>query len=111
MDVAFEVAGALETPEAAAEVAKPCGRVVVVGICSEDQMPFRSTPARKKELTITVSRRMEHVYGRTMALVRRQMVDVSSLVTHTFPLKHGQEGFDLLDGYKGNVGKVVITLE
>lgn len=110
VDVAFEVAGAIETPELAAEVAKACGRVVVVGICSEDQMPFRSTPARKKALTIKVSRRMGHVYARTLALVRRGMVDVGGLVTHVFPLERGPEGFALLDGYRGDVGKVVITL-
>lgn len=43
--------------------------------------------------------------------VGRRMVDVNSLVTHTFPLERGQEGFALLDGYRGDVGKVVITLE
>lgn len=110
VDVAFEAAGALQTPELAAEVAKVCGRVVVIGICSEDQMPFRSTPTRKKALTIKVSRRMGHVYRRTLALVGRRMLDVNSLVTHTFPLERGQEGFALLDGYRGDVGKVVITL-
>jgi L-iditol 2-dehydrogenase len=111
VDVAFEVAGAVETPELAAEVAKACGRVIVVGICSEDRMPFRSTPARKKGLTIKVSRRMGHVYARTLALVRRGMVDVSGLVTHVFPLERGPEGFALLDGYRGDVGKVVIALD
>ncbi len=45
-----------------------------------------------------------------LALVGRRMVDVNSLVTHTFPLERGQEGFALLDGYRGDVGKVVITL-
>jgi threonine dehydrogenase-like Zn-dependent dehydrogenase len=39
------------------------------------------------------------------------MVDVNSLVTHVFPLERGQEGFALLDGYRGDVGKVVIVLE
>lgn len=111
VDVAFEVAGALETPEMAAEVAKACGTAVVVGICAQDQMPFRSTPTRKKGLTIKVSRRMGHLYPRTLALVKRQMIDVGSLVTHVFPLERGHEGFELLDGYKGDMGKVVIVIE
>ena len=53
---------------------------------------------------------MGHVYARTLALVRRGMVDVGGLVTHIFPLERGPEGFALLDGYRGDVGKVVITL-
>jgi L-iditol 2-dehydrogenase len=111
VDVAFEVAGALETPEQAAEVSKACGTVVVVGICSEDRMPFRSTPTRRKGLTIKVSRRMPHVYPRIMALSSRHMVDHDILITHTFPLEQGAEAFRILDRYEDGAGKVVILNE
>jgi L-iditol 2-dehydrogenase len=47
VDVTFEVAGALETPEQGAEMTTACGTVVVIGICSEDQIPLRATPARR----------------------------------------------------------------
>lgn len=111
VDVAFEVAGALETPEQAAEVSKACGTVVVVGICFEDRMPFRSTPTRRKGLTIKVSRRMPHVYPRIMALSSRHMVDHDILITHTFPLEQGAEAFRILDRYEDGAGKVVILNE
>lgn len=111
VDVAFEVAGALETPEQAAEVSTGCGTVVVVGICSEDRMPFRSTPTRRKGLTIKVSRRMPHVYPRIMALSARRMVDPDVLITHTFPLERGPEAFRILDHYEDGAGKVVILNE
>ncbi len=111
VDVAFEVAGAQETPEQAAEVCTGCGTVVGVGICSEDRMPFRSTPARRKGLTIKISRRMPHLYPRLMALSSRRMVDQGVLITHAFPLERGAEAFELLDRYADEVGKLVILNE
>ncbi len=109
VDVAFEVAGALETPEQAAEVTKGCGTVVVVGICSEDQIPLRATPSRRKGLTIKVSRRMKHIYTRTIALCARRMIDVDSVVTHVFPLERGADAFALLAEYRDGAVKVVIA--
>src|SRR5262245_1367334 len=109
VDVAFEAAGALDTPEQAVEVSKAYGTAVIVGICADDRVPLRATPGRKKALTIKVSRRMGHVYPRTLALVHRGMVDVRALVTHTVPLARGAEAFALLDGYQDGIGKVAIV--
>ena len=111
VDVAFEVAGAAETPEQAAEVSKGCGTVVVVGICADDRMPFRATPTRRKGLTIKVSRRMKHIYPRLIALSERRTVNPGALVTHTFPLEMGHEAFRILDRYEDDAGKVVIVNE
>ena len=111
VDVAFEVAGAVETAEQAAEVVKPGGTVVVVGICGEDRMDFRAGITRRKGVTIKVSRRMKHVYERTIPLVHRKMVDIDWLVTHTFPLEQGADAFRILADYDDEVGKVVLTNE
>lgn len=111
VDVCFEVAGALETPEQGAEITTGCGTVVIVGICSADQIALRATPSRRKGLTIKVSRRMKHIYSRTIALCTRRMIDMDSYLTHKFPIERGDEAFRLLDAYGDNVGKVVITLD
>ena len=111
VDVAFEVAGAVETSEQAAEVCKGGGTVVVTGICGEDRMDFRAGITRRKGLTIKVCRRMKHVYGRTIPLVHRKMVNIDALVTHTFPLAQGGEAFRILDTYEDEVGKVVLINE
>jgi len=73
-------------------------------------MPFRSTPTRKKALTIKVSRRMGHVYRRTLVLVGRRMVDVNSLVTPPFRWSVDRRALHSWTG-TGGCGKVVITLE
>lgn len=111
VDVAFEVAGALETAEQAAEVSKPGGVVVVTGICGEDRMDFKAGVTRRKGLTIKVARRMQHVYGRVIPLVHRGMVNVDQLVTHTFPIERGDEAFRINADYLDDVGKVVIVNE
>jgi L-iditol 2-dehydrogenase len=111
VDVAFEVAGAVETSEQAAEVCKPGGTVIVTGICGEDRMDFRAGVTRRKGLTIKVCRRMKHVYGRTIPLVHRQMVNIDQHVTHTFPLEQGAEAFRIAADYEDEAGKVVLTNE
>ena len=109
VDVAFEVAGALETPEQSAEICKPGGTVVVVGICGEDRTEFRAGVTRRRGLTIKISRRMKHVYSRTIPLVERKMVNIDTIVTHSFTLEQAPEAFHILADYLDDVGKVVIT--
>jgi L-iditol 2-dehydrogenase len=109
VDVAFEVAGAVETAEQAAEVSKPGGTAVIVGICGEDRMDFRAGVTRRRGLTIKVARRMKHVYHRTIPLAHRNMVDIDTFVTHRFPLEQGDDALRIAADYEDAVGKVVIT--
>lgn len=51
-NVAFEAAGAPETPDQAARVTRPGGKVIVAGIPSDDTMTFTAGFARRKGLTI-----------------------------------------------------------
>jgi L-iditol 2-dehydrogenase len=111
VDVAFEVAGAVETAEQAAEVSKPGGTAVIVGICGEDRMDFRAGVTRRRGLTIKVSRRMKHVYNRTIPLAHRAMVDIDTFVTHSFPFEQGGDALRIAADYEDDAGKVVIMNE
>jgi L-iditol 2-dehydrogenase len=110
VDVAFEAAGAQETPQQAAEVARPGGRVVIIGIPSEDRMVLKASTVRRKGLTIKLVRRMKHTYPRAIALVSRGLVDVGSLVTHRFPLVETARAFELVRNYADGVIKAVIEM-
>lgn len=110
VDVAFEAAGAPETPAQTAEVVKPGGTVVVVGIPSDDELRFRHPVARRKGLTIKLSRRMKHTYPQAIDLVRTGQVDVRSMVTHRFPLDRVVDAFQLADRYGDNVVKIIIDV-
>jgi L-iditol 2-dehydrogenase len=95
VDVAFECAGANAAVDDALEAVKPGGRVVLVGIPNDDRTSFKASVARRKGLTIKLSRRMKHTYERAIQLVSSGQVDVRSLVTHRYPLEKAAEAFEV----------------
>jgi L-iditol 2-dehydrogenase len=107
-DVAIEAAWGDQSVAQAAEMTRPGGRVVLVGIPSDDCLTLKHTTARRKGLTIKLCRRMKHTYPRAIRLARRGRVDLRGLVSHRFPLKRAAEAFALNAGYRNNVVKVVI---
>jgi L-iditol 2-dehydrogenase len=110
VDVAFEAAGAPETPQQAAAVVRPGGKVIVAGIPADDTMTMNASTVRRKGLTIKLVRRMKHTYPRAIRLVQTGMVDVKSLVTHTFPLERIAEAFEMVAAYDNGVLRVVIQV-
>lgn len=94
VDVAFEAAGDNAAVDAAVEAVRPGGRVVLVGIPSDERTSFRAGTARRKGLTILIARRMGHVYPRAVRLVASGRVDVRSMVTHRFPLAGCSAAFE-----------------
>jgi L-iditol 2-dehydrogenase len=97
VDVTFEAAGSTEAVETAIRVAGPGGRVVIVGIPSDDRVTFQASTARRKELTIRLARRMRQTYPRAIDLVERHAVDLSGLITHRYPLQGAERAFDALE--------------
>jgi L-iditol 2-dehydrogenase len=93
VDVAFECAGANEAVEDAISGVRPGGRVVIVGIPDDDRTSFTASVARRKGLTIKLSRRMHHTYPRAIRLVAAGLIDVRSFVTHRFKLSAAAEAF------------------
>ena len=94
VDVAFEVAGVNAAVETAIAAVKPGGAVVLVGIPSDDSTAFTASIARRKGLTIRMSRRMKRTYPRAIALVENELIDVRSIVTHQFPLTEAVKAFE-----------------
>ncbi len=107
VDVAFEVAGEDAAVATSVVAARPGGTVVLAGIPVRDSTTFPASVARRKGLTLKLSRRMKEVYPRAIALAERGVVDVRSLVTHTYPLEHSAEAFRIAARREGL--KVLIT--
>lgn len=101
VDVAFECAGENEAVEDALRAVKPGGRVVLVGIPSDNQTVFTASIARRKGLTLLLVRRMKFTYPRAIQLVEKQVVDVHSLITHHFPLGKIGEAFTTAQSREG----------
>lgn len=108
VDVAIEAAWADHSVQQAAEMARLGGRVVLVGIPGDDRLAMKHSTARRKGLTIAMSRRMKHAYPRAIRLAEAGRVDLNGLVSHRFALKRASEAFRLNADYEDNVIKVVV---
>jgi L-iditol 2-dehydrogenase len=108
VDVAIEAAWAGQTVEQAGEIARLGGRVVLVGIPSDDRLFMKHSTARRKGLTLVLSRRMKHVYPRSLQLVEHGLVDLLGMVSHRFPLGQVVKAFKMNAAYKDKVIKVMI---
>jgi len=101
VDVAFEVAGEQEAVDDAFAAVIPGGKVILAGIPGNDETSFSASLARHKGLTIKLVRRMKYTYPRAIALVSQKLVDVSTLVTHRFPLAQAAEAFAVAERREG----------
>lgn len=108
VDVAIEAAWADESVAQAAEMARLGGRLVVVGISGGNRLELPASIARRKGLTIVMSRRMKHTYPRAIRLAETGRVDLRRLISHRFPLKKAAEAFKLNAAYADEVVKVMI---
>jgi L-iditol 2-dehydrogenase len=108
VDIAFEAAGEDDAVEAALESTIPGGRVLLIGIPSDDRTSFTATVARHKELTLQLVHRMKFTYPRAIQMVESGKVDVSSLVSHHFPFDQAQRAFSVAQHREGL--KVIIDL-
>jgi len=107
LDVVFEAAGEPNAVETAIQIVRPGATVVLVGIPSEDKTTFTASVARRKGLTIRISRRSTpDSFERAVQLVEGQQLDLASLVTLRVPLREAARGFDALVARTGN--KVIV---
>ncbi len=99
VDVAYEAAGDDGALDAAIALARPGGRVVLVGIPDDDRSCFRAAAARRKELTLVLCRRMRagDLSG-AIRLAESGRLELASLVSARYPLDEGPQAFsDLVE--------------
>jgi L-iditol 2-dehydrogenase len=108
VDVAFEAAGAPETPQQAAAVTCIGGEVILAGIPADDTLTMNAGMVRRKGLTLKLVRRMRHTYPRAIRLVQTGQVDIKPLATHLFPLERIGEAFEMVAGYEDGVLRAVV---
>lgn len=110
VDVAIEAAWADHSIQQAAEMARLGGRLVLVGIPGPDKLEMKHSTARRKGLTIRMSRRMKHIYPRALKLVASGAVDLLGIVSHRFPLAETPAAYALNHGYHDNVVKIIVDV-
>lgn len=107
LEVAFEAAGDDGAVDDAVASLRPGGRLVLVGIPDDDRTSFRASAARRKGLTLLLSRRMRAAdLPRALRLAAEGRVDLTPLVTGRYALEEWSDAFAALRERRGL--KVVI---
>ena len=97
VDVAFEVAGEDAAVADAVGAVRPGGRVVLIGIPSDDRTGFQASVARRKGLSLVLCRRMRasHLEA-AIPLAATGRLDLAALVSRRYPLEASPDAFDAL---------------
>ena len=102
VDFVFECAGEDAAVELSNRLARPGGRVVIVGIPTLDRTSFTASVVRRKALTLAWSRRM--VAGdldRAIQAVAAGTISLDDLVTGRYPLAETPAAFAALETRSG----------
>ncbi|MDE2635855.1 MAG: alcohol dehydrogenase catalytic domain-containing protein [Chloroflexota bacterium] len=110
VDVAIEAAWSDHTVQQAAEMARFGGRLVLVGIASDDKIALQHSVARRKGLTIIMSRRMKHTYPRAIQLASSGKVNLDDLVSHRYDLSRTAEAYASNAAYEQGINKVILRV-
>ena len=92
-DVVFECSGSPRAWENIAELPRPGGTIVVVGL-PVDPIAFDVSTLSVKEITIASVFRYAHQYDRAIALMASGRVDLKPLISETFGFEDAIKAFD-----------------
>ena len=94
VDVAFEVAGEDDAIATAIDTLRPGGRLVLVGIPTDDRSSFTASTARRKGLTISLCRRMKATdLPRAIDLAEQGRIELSLTHQRAVCADRGLEAF------------------
>jgi L-iditol 2-dehydrogenase len=112
VDVAIEAAWSDHTVQQSVDMARYGGRITLVGIPPDDDIRMGSSLARRKGLTVRLSRRMKHTYARAIALASgpNPKVPLDDLASHFYSLEQANEAFADNIAYKQDLMKAIIRV-
>jgi len=110
LDFVFECAGQQESLNQAAELLKPGGTLLIVGIPDPECVSIPIHTLRRKELTIRNVRRQNGCVIPAIDLLASGKVDMDTLVTHHFSLDETADAFDTVANYRDGVIKAMIRV-
>jgi L-gulonate 5-dehydrogenase len=105
----FEATGVPAVVRLAAEVVASSGRIVIVGLSTQD-VSIPMIAFTRKELNVLGSRNNVGVFGHAVDLVRRNRDRVRTLITHRFPLERVPEAIEFAIEHATEAEKVMILI-
>lgn len=100
-DVCLECSAAPAALHTAIAVLRPQGVLVQVGVAGEMPVPFN--PLVAKELTITGTFRFHAEFSQAVQMIDRGEIDVTPIITQTFPLQDAKSAFEVARDRKQSV--------
>jgi len=107
-DIVFECSGNTRAAASVFEPLAPGGTVVFIGI-PLDPVPYDVAAGQIKEARVEHVFRYAHVYPRCVAMLASGAIDVSPLITRTFPFAESVEAFEY--AAQSPAGEVKIQIE
>lgn len=92
-DILVECSGAAPALAAGIAALRPRGIIVQLGLGGDMALPMMAITA--KELELRGSFRFHDEFGTGVALMRKGLIDVKPLITHTVPLAQALSAFDI----------------
>lgn len=91
LDVLFECSGAEAALAGGIAALRPRGQVVQLGLSGDMRLPMMQITA--KELSLSGSFRFHEEFAVAVDLMRKGLIDVAPLITHSFPLSEYDQAF------------------
>lgn len=108
LDVVFECCGQQDALDQAIDLLKPGGKLMFIGIPSQQIVHFPVNKMRRKEITIQNVRRQNGCVPTAIDFIAEN--STRNFVTHQFPLEHSQQAFELVADYADGVMKAIIQI-
>ena len=109
-DAVIEAVGKPELVQKAIEVARPGGRISVIGVLIENEVAIPILQGMMgKNLTLKSGIvPPQHYYPELLQLIRRGRLAPEQIITHRLPLTDGVRGYEIFDAHEEDVLKVVL---
>ena len=109
-DCAIEAVGSPALVQRALEVIRPGGRVSIIGVVTDDQVPIPiMTGLMAKTATMRAGLVSPHKYiPRLLPLIEQGRLDPSQIITHRLPLDRAIDGYRIFANHEEDVLKVVL---
>ena len=109
--VVFDAAGKPQSINASIHSVRAGGRIVLIGIPSQEKTPVEFWAALQSEVSIVVQKRNNGNDHAALELIEAGKIDPATILSHTFPLAEGGKAFATMGEYADGVIKPVVEIE
>ncbi len=109
IDVIIETSASSNIFNEIQDLLKPCGRIVLLGFFGAREAKINWDAFTVKDFTLKGCIGSPAIWPDLISMVKSKKIDLSPLITHTFPLSRFEEGLNIMINRLENVIKVVIN--